>query len=70
MFEISRKMFLLLIMTLILTLFGIITLASFLAYGNQLHLQSTLGDGDDSRKNIAINSTIGPLCLRSINVSN
>jgi len=38
---------------------AIALLLIYLIFGKQLQKQTPLGDGDDSRKNIAINSTIG-----------
>lgn len=46
-------------MTILCALFGIIMLLVFAIYGNRMNSVVKTGDGDDSRKNIAINSTIG-----------
>lgn len=45
--------------TILCALFGIILLLVFAIYGNRMNSVVKTGDGDDSRKNIAINSTIG-----------
>lgn len=59
-YEISRKNAFFVLLTTLCTLIAILLLTVYLIYGDHLHKQETsLGDGDDSRKNIAINSTIG-----------
>lgn len=46
-------------MTVILSIFAVVLLIVYIGYGDQLKKTAALGDGDDSRKNIAIESTIG-----------
>ena len=55
----SRRSIFLLAVTAILTIVALVLMSLYLISGEQLTKQATLGDGDDSRKNIAISSTIG-----------
>jgi hypothetical protein len=61
----STKTLILIISTLLCAILGIILLLVFLIYGSQLqgkqgdYGKNIISDGDDSRKNIPINSTIG-----------
>ncbi|CAO1316068.1 unnamed protein product [Diamesa tonsa] len=57
--QFSKKSFILMMVTILCALFGIILLLAFAIYGNRMNSVVKTGDGDDSRKNIAINSTIG-----------
>lgn len=57
--QFSKKSFVLMMVTILCTLFGIILLLVFAIYGNRMNSVVKTGDGDDSRKNIAIFSTIG-----------
>lgn len=58
-FKFNRNKFYLTIFTTLCAFLGIVLLIVLSIRSNELHKQSTTGDGDDSRKNIAINSTIG-----------
>lgn len=63
-FTLSRRNAFLTILTAVCAFIAIVLLTIFAIYGDRLHKQTTLGDGDDSRKNIAINSTIGSsICM-------
>jgi hypothetical protein len=63
----SRKNLILTMLTALCAFLGIVLLSVYLIYGKQLqdkqgdysNLGLSLSDGDDSRKNIPINSTIG-----------
>jgi hypothetical protein len=62
----SRKHLILTVITTLCAILGIILLSTYLVYGKQLQVKQGdynnkigLSDGDDSRKNIPINSTIG-----------
>lgn len=57
--QFSKKSFILMMVTILCALFGIILLLVFAIYGNRMNSVVKTGDGDDSRKNIAIDSTIG-----------
>lgn len=55
----SRRNALVTFLTVILSIFAVVLLIVYIGYGDQLKKTAALGDGDDSRKNIAIESTIG-----------
>lgn len=59
-YTISRKNALLTFLTATCAFIAIVSLLIYVFSGQQsLQQQPSLGDGDDSRRNIAINSTIG-----------
>lgn len=77
-FSFSRKNLILMLLTILCAILGIVLLTVYLIYGNQLQNKQQgdyrerlgLSDGDDSRKNIPINSTIGKLKLEGFDSAN